>query len=72
MTKQNLNETEVAATTGIGVRQLRRMRASNRGPRFIKISGQIGQRGGRIVYPLTGVNEWLESRPCGGEALAAQ
>ena len=69
--KQNLTEKEVNQEHGIGIRQLRRMRLCGTGPRYIKISGQIGKKGGRIIYPIAAVEEWLKSRPTGGGAAAA-
>ena len=69
--KQNLTELEVSLEHGIGLRQLRRMRLLGIGPRFIKISGELGKPGGRILYSVAAVEEWLKSRPTGGGAAAA-
>jgi len=67
-TKLNLTEKEVEATRGIGCRQLRLMRMRGTGPRWLKISGEVGRRGGRVVYPVADLEAWLASRPGGGEA----
>jgi len=67
--KLNLTESEVQATRGIGVRQLRTMRMRGIGPRFIKISGSIGQRGGRVLYPVAELDAWLSQCPGGGVSL---
>ena len=66
-TKTHLTETEVFTTTGIGIRQLRNMRARGDGPPFNKTSGEIGKRGGRVVYPFVPLLAWIASRPGGGE-----
>jgi hypothetical protein len=46
MSKLCLTETEVSERYAIGIRQLRAMRMRNTGPRYIKVSGAIGARGG--------------------------
>jgi hypothetical protein len=61
-----LTEFEVQTRFGIGVVQLRRMRARAIGPRFIKISGMMGVRGGRVVYPVKDLEAWLAQLPSGG------
>ncbi len=71
MEKINLSEKEVAATRGIGLRQLRLMRMRGVGPRYIKISGRIGETGGRVLYPVADLDAWLQSCPSGGEQTAA-
>jgi len=67
--KINLTEREVNASYGLGVRQLRLMRMRNTGPRFLKVAGRIGQRGGRVLYPVADLEHWLQTRPGGGEQL---
>jgi hypothetical protein len=64
--KINLTENEVADRFGIGRRHLRLMRARGSGPRFLKVSGRLGQTGGRILYPIADFEEWLDSLPSGG------
>jgi hypothetical protein len=71
MEKINLSEKEVAASRGIGLRQLRMMRMRGVGPRYIKISGRIGESGGRVLYPVRDLDAWLQSCPSGGEQTAA-
>ena len=66
MEKVMLNEREVQLTRGVGIAQLRRMRLRGTGPRFIKISGEIGKRGGRVVYPVKDLDAWLAQQPSGG------
>ena len=68
--KINITEREVAAVYGLGIRQLRLMRLRGTGPRWIKVSGEIGRSGGRILYPREAVETWLLSRPSGGELMA--
>lgn len=68
--KVNASEREVSAHYGIGLRQLRLMRMRGDGPRWIKVSGRIGQRGGRVLYPLRDLEDWLASRPGGGGRAA--
>lgn len=64
--KKNLTEREVEATYGIRSRHLRLMRARNTGPRYLKISGGLGKRGGRILYPVAELEGWLGRCPTGG------
>lgn len=66
MEKQNLTEKEVSEKYSIGLRLLRNMRMHGEGPTFIKISGTLGETGGRIVYPVAAVDAWLSSMPAGG------
>ena len=68
--KRNLTEREAFERYGVGIVQLRKMRARNSGPRYIKISGQIGQRGGRVLYPVEDLERWLNSVPTGGGRAA--
>lgn len=70
--KRFCGEREVEALFGIGVRQLRAHRMRGDGPPWIKTSGKIGQRGGRVLYPISGVQQWLNSRPGGGERSERQ
>jgi hypothetical protein len=65
--KRNLTEREVNATYGLGIRQLREMRMRGNGPKFIKVSGTTGRRGGRVLYPVVSLERWLASCPAGGE-----
>jgi len=64
--KLYLNEREVSARYGVGVRQLRMMRLRNKGPRYIKVSGGLGKRGSRVLYPSADVDAWLAGCPAGG------
>lgn len=64
--KRNLTERQAHEEYGIGLRQLRLMRLRGTGPTFIKISGQLGRRGGRIVYPAVAIESWLKTCPSGG------
>jgi len=66
--KKNFTEIEVSNEYGIGIRQLRYMRMRGDGPRWLKVSGQVGRRGGRVLYPVADLDRWLASRPGGGEA----
>jgi hypothetical protein len=61
-----LTETQVAERYAIGVRQLRLMRMRGTGPKYIKSSGAIGKRGGRVIYDFRDIESWLSSRPQGG------
>lgn len=61
-----LNEREVQAIYGIGTSHLRRMRMRNAGPRHTKISGRVGETGGRVLYKVTDLEEWLSKAPGGG------
>jgi hypothetical protein len=68
--KLNLTEREVEASRGIGRRQLRRLRMQpGKGPKWLKVSGEIGRRGGRVLYPAADLDQWLAQRPSGGEAV---
>ena len=64
--KQNLSEMEAHQRYGIGLRQLRMLRMANSGPYFIKVSGQIGRPGGRVLYPIKAFDAWLSTLPSGG------
>jgi hypothetical protein len=68
--KKNLNEKEVSEVYGLGIKHLRLMRMRGEGPRFLRVSGKLGQTGGRIIYPVADVEAWLASRPSGGERAA--
>ena len=61
------SEREAAAALGINVKLLRRWRMLDKGPRYIKLSGKLGQTGGRIAYPVRDLHLWLNSLPSGGE-----
>ena len=64
--KLNITEREVNALYGLGLQHLRIMRMRGDGPRWIKTSGQVGRRGGRVVYPVDALERWISARPCGG------
>jgi hypothetical protein len=66
VTKVNLTESEVAERYGVGIRQLRAMRMRNTGPRYVKVSGRLNERGGRILYPRADLEVWFASCPSGG------
>lgn len=51
-----LTERQTAATIGLSVITLRRMRASNTGPCFVKLSEK------RIGYRAVDVEAWLDAR----------
>jgi len=69
--KRFMTEAEVEATFGLGKRKLRRHRMRGDGPPWRKVAGQIGQRGGRVLYEVAGVEGWIQSRPAGGEMAEA-
>jgi predicted DNA-binding transcriptional regulator AlpA len=54
-----LTERDVASLTGLSAASVRRWRALNVGPKFIRI-------GWSVRYRLKDVLAWLESRPSGG------
>jgi predicted DNA-binding transcriptional regulator AlpA len=54
-----LNERDVAFIIGLSVASVRRWRALNEGPKYIKI-------GWSVRYKLHDLLAWLESRPSGG------
>lgn len=60
-----LNEFEVAATRGIGLRALRSMRMRGSGPPFHKISGAIGRKAAgcctRRLWLMTGSETSLQA-----------
>jgi hypothetical protein len=66
MEPQNLTPKQIAEIFNIGLHHLALMRMRGTGPAFIKISGQVGKSGGRVLYPVAGVKEWLASAPTGG------
>ena len=68
--KRNLTEIEVSNLYGIGIRQLRYMRMRGDGPIWVKISGTVGRRGGRVLYPVSDLDAWMRSRPGSGERSA--
>lgn len=57
-----LNESQIAETLGIAVATVRRWRLHGRGPRFIKV-------GAAVRYDQRDFQDWLASRPAGGERL---
>lgn len=66
MEQTYLTEKQACARYGIGSRTLRLMRMRGAGPRYVKVSGRLGCRGGRIIYPVAAFEAWLESLPSGG------
>ncbi len=40
------------------------------GPPFVKTSGELGQRGGRVLYSVEKLEAWLAARPRGGDRQA--
>lgn len=69
--KNHISETEASLIYGVGIRQFRNMRMRGTGPAWVKVSGQVGKRGGRVLYPVASLEAWLQSRPGGGEGAAA-
>ena len=59
-----LNETELAAYLRVSVAACRKWRFQGRGPEFVKL-------GSLVRYRREDVDNWLSSRPTGGEALKA-
>ena len=55
-----LDEHEVAAICGLSAAAIRRWRLLRKGPRYIKV-------GSAVRYRLEDVNNWLGTRPSGGE-----
>jgi predicted DNA-binding transcriptional regulator AlpA len=51
----------VAAICGLSAAAIRRWRLLRKGPRYIKV-------GSAVRYRLEDVNNWLGTRPSGGEA----
>jgi hypothetical protein len=68
--KTHATEIEASTITGVGVKQFRNMRMRGDGPPWKKVSGQVGRRGGRVVYPISSLEAWIASRPGGGSATA--
>jgi hypothetical protein len=62
-----ITEKTVSLLFGIGLQQLRELRARGGGPAFFKISGTIGRPGGRILYDRREIEAWIQRRPRGGE-----
>lgn len=52
LTEEYLTPAEAARPTRRSVRTLARMRAEGRGPKYHR-------EGGRVLYPLSGLQEWL-------------
>lgn len=66
-TRLLLSQKEVEQIYGIRQRTLERWRLSGHGPRWKKLSGEIGTRGRGIVkYDVRDIEAWLGSRPGGG------
>ena len=57
---QLLTERDVARIIGLSIASIRRWRALQRGPKFIKI-------GVAIRYKPSDVAAWIDSRPMGGD-----
>ena len=55
-----LDEREVAAICGLSAAAIRRWRLLRKGPRYLKVGSAVRSR-------LEDVNNWLETRPSGGE-----
>lgn len=70
--KRYLNESEVEAAFGLGVRFLRACRMRGDGPPWKKVSGRLGERGGRVLYPAAGVEAWIDRQPGGGDVREAR
>jgi hypothetical protein len=68
--KKAIKEADVEATYSLGVRHLRSMRMRGIGPRWIKVSGKVGHRGGRVLYPVAELEAWLAQMPGGGGRAA--
>jgi predicted DNA-binding transcriptional regulator AlpA len=58
---QLLNEHQVAAMLAVSVATVRRWRLLRQGPKFRKVGASS------VRYRCEDVDEWLESRPAGGE-----
>jgi predicted DNA-binding transcriptional regulator AlpA len=58
-----LNEREVARILTVSVASVRRWRLLSQGPKFLKV-------GASVRYRREDVEEWLDSRPVGGELKA--
>jgi hypothetical protein len=57
-----LNEKEAAASLNVSVAATRKWRVQGRGPAYLKL--------GKLVrYRPEDINEWLSTRPRGGEVL---
>jgi predicted DNA-binding transcriptional regulator AlpA len=54
-----MNEVELAAMIGVGIRTLQRWRLEDRGPKFRKL-------GGAVRYDSCDVDSWILSCPAGG------
>jgi predicted DNA-binding transcriptional regulator AlpA len=57
-----LSEGEVAAICGLSAAAVRRWRLLGKGPRYIKV-------GAAVRYHLEELNNWLKTRPSGGEPM---
>ena len=65
--KLNLTASDISDLYGISKEFLKMRRRNGDGPPWKKISGAIGKRGGRVVYPMKEFEVWLSTRPGGGE-----
>jgi hypothetical protein len=66
MIAQYLNEKMVAEQYNIGIRQLRLMRMRGDGPVYKKVSGALSKTGGRVLYAVSAIEDWLNACPTGG------
>ena len=66
-----LTEKQVCEIYNLGLRFLRLQRMRNEGPAFIKTSGRLGHSGGRVLYRVDDVEQWLNTRPAGGAGKIA-
>ena len=68
--KKLLSDTQVQAEYGIPRATLRKWRFFGGGPRWRKISGQIGRAGGCVRYTRRDVEVFIEQAPGGGGPAA--
>lgn len=66
-----LRETEVSVILRRSPAALKRWRAANQGPKFVKLPGH-GRRGGSILYDSTELSIWIKSQPVRGGAPVQQ
>jgi hypothetical protein len=69
--KRYLTEIEVEEEYSLGRRYLRLRRFRGGGPPWIKPTGKLGEKGGRVLYSRADLESWLRSRPGGGETAPA-
>ncbi len=61
--EQLLTPSEIAEKLHLNVQTLAKWRCTGKGPRFVKA-------GRMVFYPARFVEEWLQSKVCGGETAA--